>query len=83
VASSTAATANDALWGSTPIKTFMSARTSVSVGLSPSARAKDIPTSGFWFHTSFESLRAGYRRDASLEQANPSHGRQEVRERSL
>jgi hypothetical protein len=34
-------------------------------------------------HTSFESLRAGHRREASLEQANPSYGRQEVRERSL
>ena len=32
MASSTAATANDALWGSTTISTFMSARTSVSVG---------------------------------------------------
>jgi hypothetical protein len=57
VASSMAATATDALWGSTPIKTFMSARTSVSVGPSPSTRAKDIPTSGFLSHTSFESLR--------------------------
>jgi hypothetical protein len=34
------------LWGSTPIKTFMSARTSVSVEPSPSTRAKDIPTLG-------------------------------------
>src|SRR5215218_1895284 len=83
VASSTAATATEPLWGSTPIKTFMSAHTSVSVGPSPSSRAKDIPTSGLCSHTSFESLRAGYRRDASLEQANPSYGRQEVRERSL
>jgi hypothetical protein len=32
VASSTAATAKDALWGSTPISTFMSTCTSVSVG---------------------------------------------------
>jgi hypothetical protein len=32
VASSTAATAKDALWGSTPISTFMSACTSVWVG---------------------------------------------------
>jgi hypothetical protein len=32
VASSIAATATDALWGSTPIRTFMGARTSVSVG---------------------------------------------------
>jgi hypothetical protein len=35
-----------ALWVSTPITTFMSARTSVSIGYSPSARAKDIPTLG-------------------------------------
>jgi hypothetical protein len=34
-------------------------------------------------HTSFESLRAGHRRDASREQANPKEGRQEVAERSL
>ena len=35
-----------------------SARTSVSIGSpSPSARAKDNPTSGFCSHTSFESLR--------------------------
>ena len=47
VASSMAATATELLWASTPIKTFMSARTSVSVGPSPSTRAKDIPTSGF------------------------------------
>ena len=33
MASSIAATAKDALWGSTPIKTFMRRRTSVSVGL--------------------------------------------------
>ena len=47
LASSSAATATEPLWGSTPIKTFMSARTSVSVGPSPPlARAKDIPTSG-------------------------------------
>src|SRR5215207_3192992 len=46
-ASSTTATATDALWGSTPIKTFMSARTSVFGRTSlPWARAKDIPTSG-------------------------------------
>ena len=44
MASSSAATAKDALWGSTPIKTFMGAHTSVSVGPSPSACAKDIPT---------------------------------------
>jgi hypothetical protein len=49
-------------------------RTSVSVGPSPSSRAKDIPTSGLCSHTSFESLRTprSLRRDASLEQANPS-----------
>jgi hypothetical protein len=32
VASSTAAKATDALWGSTPIRTFMGAHTSVSLG---------------------------------------------------
>jgi hypothetical protein len=39
---------SDVLWGSTPMSTFMSARTSVSVGPlpPPSTRAKDIPTSG-------------------------------------
>ena len=74
MASSTAATATDALWGSTPISTFMSARTSVSVGpLPPSARAKDIPTSGSApIPLLSHSARRGHRRDASLEQANPS-----------
>ena len=57
-ASSTIAKATEPLWGSTPIKTFMSARTSVSVGPLPSARAKDIPpTTSCRAHTSFESLR--------------------------
>jgi hypothetical protein len=57
VASSIAATATEPLWGSTPISTFMSARTSVSVGSPPpSARAKGIPTS-CRAHTSFEPLR--------------------------
>jgi hypothetical protein len=40
LASSSAATANDALWGSTPISTFMSARTSVSVGPPPPPSAR-------------------------------------------
>ena len=44
-------------WGSTLINTFM--RTSDSVGSLPSARAKDIPTSGR-AHTSFESLRTPF-----------------------
>jgi hypothetical protein len=83
VASSSATTANYALWGSTPISTFMRAYLRFGRTFQPSARAKDIPTSGLCSHTSFESLRAGYRREAILEQANPSHGRQEVRERSL
>ena len=73
VALSTAATATDALWGSTPMSTFMTARTSVSVGpLPPSARAKDIPTLGL-VPTPLLSHSAcrGHRRDASREQANP------------
>jgi hypothetical protein len=68
MASSTTARATDALCGSTPIKTFMSARTSVSVGPSPSARAKDIPTScRAHTHTSFESLRASGAGEAQAE----------------
>jgi hypothetical protein len=55
-ASSTAATATDALWGSTPIKTFMSARTSVSVEPLPLAR-EGHSDFGPCSHTSFESLR--------------------------
>jgi hypothetical protein len=43
VAWSTTATANDVLWGSTPIKTFSCAHTSVSVGLLPSSRARVTP----------------------------------------
>jgi hypothetical protein len=75
VASSTAATATDVLWGWTPIKTFMSARTSVLVGSLPLllACAEDIPTSGGAPipHLS-HSARHGHRRAASREQANPS-----------
>ena len=84
LASSTAATATDALWGSTPIKTFMSARTSVSVEPLPLARVGHSDF-GPCSHTSFESLRTprSLRRDASREQANPSYGRQEVQEPSL
>ena len=37
---------SDALWGSTPMSTFMRARTSVSVGSVQLACVKDIPTSG-------------------------------------
>ena len=50
------------------------------------ALAKGIPTtSGLCSHTSFESLclPRSLRWDASREQANPTGGRQEVRERSL
>jgi hypothetical protein len=54
VASSSAATANDALWGSTPMSTFM--RTSVSVGPLPSSRGGHSDF-GRCSHTSFESLR--------------------------
>ncbi len=55
-ASSTAATATDALWGSTPIKTFMSAGTSVSVEPLPLAGGGHSDF-GPCSHTSFESLR--------------------------
>src|SRR5215208_5997367 len=48
--------ATDALWGSTPIKTFMSAGTSVSVEPLPLAR-EGHSDFGSCFHTSFESLR--------------------------
>ena len=83
--SSIAAMATDALWGSTPMSTFMRARTSVSVGPPPpSSRAKDIPTSGGApIPLLSHSARRGHRRDASREQANPPGGRQEVAERSL
>ena len=83
--SSTTATATDALWGSTPIETFiMRARTSVSVGLPPAACAKDIPTSGSApIPLLSHSAGRGHRWDASREQASPSYGRQEVSERSL
>ena len=56
MASSTTATATDALWGSTLIKTFMSARTSVSVEPLPFAR-EGHSDFGRCSHTSFESLR--------------------------
>jgi hypothetical protein len=46
MASSTTAKATEPLWGSTPIKTFMSAGTSVSGGSLSLAWAEDIPTSG-------------------------------------
>jgi hypothetical protein len=48
MASSTTAMATEPLWGSTPIKTFMSAGTSVSVGSLPLLLgcAKDILSSG-------------------------------------
>jgi len=86
VASSSAATANEPLWGSTPIRTSMSAH--LRFGRTPmppsSACAKGIPTSGFApTPLSSHSARLGHRRDASLERANPPCGRQEVRERSL
>jgi hypothetical protein len=53
VASSSATTANDALWGSTPMSTFMRAYLRFGRTSQPSTRAKDISTS--WrAHTSFE-----------------------------
>jgi hypothetical protein len=44
--SSTTATARVALWGSTPMKTFMPTRTSVSVESLPLWGVKDMPTLG-------------------------------------
>src|SRR5215212_386630 len=71
----TAARATDALWGSTPMSTFIRAHTSVPVGslcLSFGVREG---------HADFglcalipllsHSARCGRRRDASLERANP------------
>ena len=73
LASSTAATATDVLWGSTPISTFMGAHLRFGRTSVPSARAKDIPTSGSAsIPLLSHSARRGHRRDASLEQANPS-----------
>ena len=57
MASSIAATATDALWGSTPIKTFMSARTSVSERTSAIGMREGHSDFGPCSHTSFESLR--------------------------
>jgi hypothetical protein len=82
-ASSTAATATDALWGSTPIKTFMSARTSVSAESLPLAREGHSDFGPCSIPLLSHSARHGRRRDASREQANPSYRRQEVHERSL
>ena len=56
MASSTAATATDALWGSTPMSTFMRAYLRFGRTSKPSTRAKDNPTS-CRAHTSFEPLR--------------------------
>src|SRR5215218_4613934 len=72
------------LWGSTPIKTFMSAHAPpFRWDLRHRLARRTFRLRVLCSHTSFESLRAGHRRDASLEQANPSYGRQGVRERSL
>ena len=73
----------DALWGSTPMSTFMSARTSVSVG--PLSHRRERRTFRLRaVHTPLlsHSARRGHRRDASREQTNPPEGRQEVREPS-
>src|SRR5215216_4119879 len=85
VASSSAATATEPLWGSTPIKTFMSAhappfRWDLRHRLARRTfRLRACAPIPLLSH----SARRRHRRDASLEQANPSYGRQEVRERSL
>ena len=84
MASSIAATANDVLWGSTPMSTFMRARTSVSVGPLCHRRARrTFRLRDVHIPLLSHSARRGHRRDASREQANPTYGRQEVRERSL
>jgi hypothetical protein len=57
VAWSTAATANDALLGSTPMSTFMRAYLRFGRSSHPSTRAKDIATTSWRAHTSFERLR--------------------------
>jgi hypothetical protein len=86
VASSIAATANDALWGSTPIKTsIMRAYLRFGRTCVPSACTEDIPTSSPCSHTSFEPLRVPFStagREPRTSQPT-SCGRQEVRERSL
>ena len=85
VASSTAATATEPLWGSTPMRTFMGAYLRFGRISAPSACAKDIPTSVLCSHTSFESLRpprAPAGRKPRTSQPTLC-GRQEVRERSL
>jgi hypothetical protein len=74
--SSPAATATDALWGSTPIKTFSCARTSVFGWISATTGVREG-------HADFgpcslipllrHSARRSRQRDASLEQANPLH----------
>jgi hypothetical protein len=57
VASSSAATANDLLWGSTPIKTFMRAYLRFGRTSAISARRTFLLLRVLCFHTSFEPLR--------------------------
>jgi hypothetical protein len=56
VASSTAATANDTLWGSTPIRTFMGAHLRFAPTSACGVR-EGHSDFGLCSHTSFESLR--------------------------
>ncbi len=74
MASSSAATATEPLWGSTPMSTFMSAGTSVSV--------EPLPLLAREGHSYYlgpvpipllsHSAGRGRQREASREQANPS-----------
>jgi hypothetical protein len=69
---STTARTMDALWGSTPINTFMHAPPFWS-NLRLAACVKDTPTlSRALIPLLSHSARRGRRRDASLEQANPT-----------
>ena len=72
VASSSATTANDALWGSTPMSTFIMhaylrfGRTSATIVAREGH--SDFVLRTYLFRA---TPHAGYRRDASREQANP------------
>ena len=82
MASSTAATATDTLWGSTPISTFMSAYLRSARTSATTIGAGEGHSYYFVLctHLFRATPHAWHRWDASLEQANPSYGRQEVRE---
>ena len=83
MASSSAATAIDALWGSTPISTFMGAHLRFDRTSACGVRGGHSDF-GFCSHTSFESLRTPGTGGTQAEN-KPTHltGEREVRERSL